>query len=859
MKKISCLLFALFVLSAVVSLSTDNVVKADVFAFSEKTSEIVYQLNYYVTIDGILTTTDDAEVFMRHTKENTKIGVMFELQYESFVGNLNQTINFNSTAEEVDRAIKLHRQQSKEFYTNKNLAFIQAAGFSQRSRYYQLAVSHFSPHVQVVFENVQAFEKFSRSVASSAKVDSAVYRTSVFMDTPLQNVNLDKTTTNAGEWLPRQCYVDAPFYTMQQVFNDIGINDNDFIGRGLNVAVWDRYILPHPELTRDGLIIDNQGNPPSIIFWEDYHGRNVARTLAGNNGIAPGVSAIFRHAAVGIDSSFDLIDRMNWFLCPSRRISIINASFGGVNTRYIWGNGFIDYIIRNQNIAFVSAAGNTYRGGFTRTSVNFNGIVVGSTNANGYLSRYSAHHINSEFYNYVINMRRPTLSAPGTWLETTLPGMPRTFNTPICRINYGSIGTSFAAPVVSGIIARLMEEFPFLRTSSETIKAALIASATPVNGQAAGVWSIEAGAGRVHYQRAREAVRNAIWFSDLINGGVNNIIESHTINVVPGSSIRVSAVWFANSPTTGVYYSPLQANIHTNYKVRLRGTLSYENHSSNTQLFGHTAVNSQYTIDIVQMANRHINNNQADIGAFTWVYDSAVGDDEGLIVYNNAVIGFNPPLNFDGNVIIPYGIRAIESNAFKNQNLIEHVYISSTVNRIGRYAFFGVRNLRDLVIPLNVTIIEAAAFNPLPSFRIFSKAASLPSGWEAWWHMHSRTYFYNRMLPEVLHSNYWKFVNDVPRTWHEIKTLRLDRLIINFDAQYINAGKIEYIEVYLGQPFGVLPNLTLLRNDLLFGGWWTTPYEGGVQVLGHHIAWQAGEIMLYARWVVRRPVTRPWL
>ncbi len=74
-----------------------------------------------------------------------------------------------------------------------------------------------------------------------------------------------------------------------------------------------------------------------------------------------------------------------------------------------------------------------------------------------------------------------------------------------------------------------------------------------------------------------------------------------------------------------------------------------------------------------------------------------------------------------GEVVLPRGLRAIDSRAFQECSGVTGVILPDTVWRIGKCAFYGCRKLRHIHIPDSVTRIESGAFigcHLLESIRI---------------------------------------------------------------------------------------------------------------------------------------------
>ena len=160
-------------------------------------------------------------------------------------------------------------------------------------------------------------------------------------------------------------------------------------------------------------------------------------------------------------------------------------------------------------------------------------FTIGASNANGDMAAFSAFEITRARY----AMRAPIISAPGVNMMMPL---------------VNDSGTSYATPVVSGIVARLAQRRPTLLMQPEKIKAILMASATPLNGQG-NYWSAVAGAGRVSYARAvaivTRSVGNAVLF-DVPNALGMNITANLNPFVGGATSVRMVSFWMNNSSTS---------------------------------------------------------------------------------------------------------------------------------------------------------------------------------------------------------------------------------------------------------------------------------------------------------------------
>ena len=120
-------------------------------------------------------------------------------------------------------------------------------------------------------------------------------------------------------------------------------------------------------------------------------------------------------------------------------------------------------------------------------------------------------------------------------------------------------GTSFAAPIVTGILARLFQEFPILKISPASAMALLAASADFWSGMSVGdpTYREIFGCGRVNYARARTArVDRMVLFGTGIQKGRYNIE-----GIERGDRKKASICWLA--PSTGAITTAMPDLIFT--------------------------------------------------------------------------------------------------------------------------------------------------------------------------------------------------------------------------------------------------------------------------------------------------------
>ena len=709
---IGLVLILLLVLTALV-FSMTHIISSNATEYAPSTERNLYSTRYYITVNDTVTVVDSRDYFLYNADSDTVIEVVFELS-DLDLAPVNQAdfLPMTATAQEIEAAMAIYTEQMRQFHTARNLAFLREHNFSLQSYYHRVTISYFSPHILKAFENIYAFEYFSE------KIESAQQSTSAQRVSVMQAMDLEKLSAH-------QDHIHAPHYTMEQVRRDIGITNNNFMGVGVNVGIMEFAHITRNYAELSHLVMETGGINSTEPF-DIRHANNVVRTLAGSLGIAPHINRLrsftVRPALQGFLRQ-NFLDAFNWFILWGNT-HIVNLSIGSYSVQYDWFAAYLDWVSRHHNITFVAASGNVRLTGqrhVASPAIGFNVIAVGSSNANGYVSSYSLFDVPPG-----LNARGTTLVAPGTWLQTTLPGPPhyRTHDG-ICRINYGEPGTSFAAPIVAGVVARLMQEFPILRARPDMVKAALIASATPVNGQPIGVWCERAGAGRVHYERARQAVRNAIsWQSSTCQSALR--VASQFLNVPSGSRLRIVAFWQANSVTNNNNRNTqILPNIHTRYRLHMRHSQHFSNHNSNIQILWHNThgIASASFVDLYQVGFRNSSNTIADRGVITWVEESSTATC-GLLIRDGIVTEFIQQPNFDGRISIPNGITAIGEYAFEYQSGIKSVNIPNTVTDIGNHAFIGT-GLTSLFIPPSVVRLGGGAFAHTPNLTTVTGGSNL--------------------------------------------------------------------------------------------------------------------------------------
>ena len=260
--------------------------------------------------------------------------------------------------------------------------------------------------------------------------------------------------------------------TVPLVGGDI-VWDEGYTGKGVKVAVVDSGVWSdHPELR--GKVIAAK----SFVEGEDAgdyrgHGTHVAGIIASNGevyrGVAPGVSIV---NAKGLNKDNDgnlddLIAGIMWSV-KDCKADIVNMSFGvsvpdHIEAALKLSTWMLDRM--RQGVIFVAAAGN--EGEFRYGTINFPAIAPGviavaASDKRLRVTYYSSK--GSERIEKMIGELKPTITAPGGLdkmglSECVISTFPAYIDRPwkIDGIHAGLVGTSMAAPHVSGGLALLLE------------------------------------------------------------------------------------------------------------------------------------------------------------------------------------------------------------------------------------------------------------------------------------------------------------------------------------------------------------------------------------------------------------------
>ena len=326
------------------------------------------------------------------------------------------------------------------------------------------------------------------------------------------------------------------------------VSDWGFSGTSVKVAILEdnRIEFNNPYIP-DGVTRDMGGTT-------DTHSAATAGMVASTHttyhGIASGVS-LYSANAPGYDDAL-LATAMDWSV--SQGVNVINNSWGGNSgtTNLNVHDRHLDYIVKNSWRTVVVAAGNeadSCGSGTARVDSParaYNVISVGNYMDNNTIDwSGDAMDACSSYVNPSTGVEKPELSAVGSSITSTTEVSP--------WIAAVGSGTSYAAPMVSGISALIMERDNGFFLWPKSLKSLLMATALHNIEGNTRLSDID-GAGGVDMAAA---FHGADTYS---TQGYNTSPTSFPVNksfyVTSGETVRVAIAWDSTPASSGSSYDP---------------------------------------------------------------------------------------------------------------------------------------------------------------------------------------------------------------------------------------------------------------------------------------------------------------
>lgn len=482
--------------------------------------------------------------------------------------------NILSYGDDIDAELKAHRDRVKEYYVEYNEEAASTLGLND----YEYYISYYSPYIEVIFDDLDEYRRCEYElIPTLSNLDDILSVSStIIVNDVSHEATYDSTMCTSN-------------YLLTDAFEDIGVSDSIYTGNGIKVGIIDGGV-PYTYNLKTGYytMIDSE---------ENMHSTVIASIIGGTSGIAKDVYFYC------MDDTRSIVDDSN-LMINTYGVNIINMSLGYVGVGYYTEyDACVDNIVSNTGCTFVKSAGNRGQDIYdfdrfvTAPGCSINAITVGSVNFLGNVSVFSSWVTLDSFLN------KPDVVAPGERLWD----IPNISNINTKGEEVGHSGTSYAAPMVVGTIALLMEEFPILKTNPALVKSVLHLGAEKLSSQT-NYLDQQAGFGLLDYQNMRSCLQNSNYsfFNISTSADEGSIVLSQDVTIPYLNEISVNANSIVNSSAT--VSSPATATpTYTDYLIKIYDTststyvaVSSIDSSGDYLIFtNNNPNNSSFRIDIV--------------------------------------------------------------------------------------------------------------------------------------------------------------------------------------------------------------------------------------------------------------------
>ncbi len=457
--------------------------------------------------------------------ETYDICVMIELNDN--LPSIDRTFNTASitvNSNDIDESLRAHRKKVKEYYVALN----ESAASKLELDNYNYYTSFYSPYIEIIFDNLEEYEHYENDIIESIK-SSDVGVLSANSYATIDNIIDEATVDDDINYNAR--------YLLNEAFYDIGVSNSPYTGDGVKVGIIDAGV---PETTNL-----KTGKYTLINSSSHYHSTVIASIIGGTTGIAEDVDFYCMRKTNSLIADCNL-------MIDTYDVNIINVSLWYTKVGYYTNyDSYIDSFVSNTCCTFVKSAGNRsidiydtngniteYRDYLvTGPGCAMNAITVGSINKDDKISCFSSWLVTDDF------LLKPDVVAPGEmlWGITNIPNVKYDDNNNGYEY-YGHNGTSYAAPMVVGTIALLMEEFPELKTLPAWVKSIVHSGAEPLPSQT-DYYDQKAGFGLINYEKMRECLLNSNYTNFAIppNGAAGRTVCSRNVTIPYSHEIYISA------------------------------------------------------------------------------------------------------------------------------------------------------------------------------------------------------------------------------------------------------------------------------------------------------------------------------
>jgi|SRR5690554_10286 len=533
------------------------------------------QVSTKLVLDGIFQTNDNSIDLLSNRSFGFNIQVTIELNDDEFEDRHHfQDDEYNHgnhihplTEIEFDE----YRDEISDYYSSLNEEFFESLSLSN---YLDVDLSENTPFIQLTYETLDHFRQDSYLYKNFEEIDQI--KTLYISE---EAITQDSATRNTSSY--------STSYNFSDVLSDVGLSSYTSTGNSIRVGIIESG-TPNNLVNLTGKTYELHPDASTTTA----HSFQTSSIIGGTSGIAQNVS--FSFVPLSNVTNFDAID----WLVSTQKVHVINRSNSSDSGNYTWLASYYDSVIKNNKVTIVNSAGNDGNNGrIGSPSTGQNVISVASSDSNSAMSYFSSAGLQT---GYQSSLRKPTITAPGGRL------------TGISNVSGSISGTSFSAPVVTGIVALLMQEFPQLKTNPHLVMSTLTASATTLTGQAS-TWDYDGGAGLVNYGQARSLLQHGHYESGFNYNGTNGTVVSEQYLHVPANkTVKLSTVVLFNSTSDGSTTTQSATPIsYTQYQVKVYdGTMlvAQDDFTSNVFLINlnnSTGSTKYYKVQVIQVGTKN--------------------------------------------------------------------------------------------------------------------------------------------------------------------------------------------------------------------------------------------------------------
>lgn len=394
-------------------------------------------------------------------------------------------------------------------------------------------VSKYTPSIQTELTKAEI-----QSISGNVNVETIYYSPNLTLAAEEVLESTDSTTEESMTLSEALAAISVP-YTRDTL---------GYTGKGIKIG---QVELGVPDVTLSYLSgADITCRPGDAV--DNEHASVVAGIMVSQDATQKGVvpdASLYSAGFEGSNVKFkDMLIAIEWLL--DQNVGIINASAGWNSDGYY--NDFVDkcteHLAINHSVHFVAAVGNSknYDGTdntyLASPGMAYNVITVGAANValNGRasFSKYRGAKILSSKEPYA---DKPDILAPGENIK---------------MFNQESLdGTSYSAPMVTGIAVQLMQANPILKTCQDSLKACLLAGIkdetlrfvpSDINTSENAISYSTCGAGLVNAQSAMYSTRRGLFTvnQNFAAGTSAGTTKTYTFTVSSSDDLmRVALTW----------------------------------------------------------------------------------------------------------------------------------------------------------------------------------------------------------------------------------------------------------------------------------------------------------------------------